>query len=324
MDSHYRYDRTLVKERVQNQLYVIDDSSTLTHLKQPEEGVQKYQVLKQDDLSEHRELNDSLTHLRKVTAGFQPICIHHRTITLRGQTHNLANGHLWKVQVKTRYEDEVYATMDRQALLAKNAKQTGPPSPKAREEPDKEADLERYEWRMVNLFNIAWTQRMIGLCSREVEHKDGSIENEAGFYAKVQPSTRRMDIVGLRGMRDCESVNFVSDDLFLFKFRSASRTGMQDYWSLIDRYGQIRHMNELAQRNLRWDTYACGDSQQMSHGCFICIKGGNRQILSEEADAVYEERHMNVLEFNRQGEAVNEISYRKEEYMQQLMQEVES
>ena len=40
------------------------------------------------------------------------------------------------------------------------------------------------------------------------------------------PSTRRLDLVGLRGLRDMESVNMLSNDKFLFKLRSVNVSGI--------------------------------------------------------------------------------------------------
>ena len=34
-----------------------------------------------------------------------------------------------------------------------------------------------------------------------------------------------------------ESINMISDDLFLVKFRATETTGIQDYWTMIDKYG---------------------------------------------------------------------------------------
>ena len=42
-----------------------------------------------------------------------------------------------------------------------------------------------------------------------------------------------------------ESINFISDDLHLIKFRSTAFSGNQDYWTIIDKFGQIKKIPNL-------------------------------------------------------------------------------
>jgi len=68
--------------------------------------------------------------------------------------------------------------------------------------------------------------------------------NQDVFITKLQPGSRRQDLVGLRGLRDMDSINLISDELFLIKFKSSDLSGIQDYWTVIDKFGQIRQLPE--------------------------------------------------------------------------------
>ena len=43
--------------------------------------------------------------------------------------------------------------------------------------------------------------------------------------------------MGLRGLRDMDSVNLISNDQYLMKFKGSDLSGIQDYWTIIDKYG---------------------------------------------------------------------------------------
>ena len=70
----------------------------------------------------------------------------------------------------------------------------------------------------------------------KIEGKDGEekYQHIDKFVTKILPGTRRLDLVGLKGLRDTESVNMIADDLCLYKFRSTNVSGNQDYWTLIN------------------------------------------------------------------------------------------
>jgi len=59
------------------------------------------------------------------------------------------------------------------------------------------------------------------------------------IMTKALPGSRRKDLLGCKGARDLESINIISDDLFLLKFRSSEYSGKDDYWTIMNRLGQI-------------------------------------------------------------------------------------
>jgi hypothetical protein len=90
--------------------------------------------------------------------------------------------------------------------------------------------------------------------------KDCYVEQEV-FITKLNPGSRRQDLVGLRGLRDLESINLISDDLHLLKFRASDLSGIQDYWTVIDKYGQIRQLPRKAEEHLIWSNFSAGQSR---------------------------------------------------------------
>ena len=62
----------------------------------------------------------------------------------------------------------------------------------------------------------------------------------------------------MRGLRDLESINMISDSLFLLKFRASDKTGIQDYWSLIDKFGMIKHLPTKSENHLIWSNFSSG------------------------------------------------------------------
>ena len=61
--------------------------------------------------------------------------------------------------------------------------------------------------------------------------------NKNTFITKLLPGSRRQDLVGRRSLRDMQSINFISDSLFLIKFRSSDNSGCLDYWTVVDKFG---------------------------------------------------------------------------------------
>ena len=78
------------------------------------------------------------------------------------------------------------------------------------------------------------------------------------FITKLQPGSRRQDLVGLRGLRDMDSVNLISNDQYLMKFKGADLAGIQDYWTIIDKFGQIKDLPTKAKDLLIWSNFSCG------------------------------------------------------------------
>ena len=74
--------------------------------------------------------------------------------------------------------------------------------------------------------------------SNETEQKmTMKYKSTHAFVTKLHPGTRRQDLIGLRGLRDLESLNDISNDMFLIKFRGADVHGLSDYWTIIDKFG---------------------------------------------------------------------------------------
>lgn len=194
-------------------------------------------------------------------------------------------------------------------------------------------DEHKEDWQVELIEAIEWSQRLIAVCSFPEQKRKAVFEtasgektaadfyvNKAAFVTKLQPGSRRQDLVGQKGIRDMESINFISDDLFLVKFKSADTTGLNDYWSIIDKHGQVKHMPEMLRRVLRWDTFVCGESTKVDLGCFILVKGGQKSVLSIVSDYVYEEQQVHVIEFNRIGEPIRVLTFDKKNYREKLQE----
>ena len=78
---------------------------------------------------------------------------------------------------------------------------------------------------------IIMTVESVGLGG--VKHKEEVI------VTKLMPGTRRKDFIGMKARRDLESINMISDDHYLLKFRASDPSFKSDYWSLMGRDGQI-------------------------------------------------------------------------------------
>jgi len=131
-------------------------------------------------------------------------------------------------------------------------------------------------------------------------------------------------LVGLRGLRDLESINLISDDLHLMKFRASDLSGIQDYWTVIDKYGQIRQLPRKSEQHLIWSNFSSGQSRQKRSGCSLVLKGGQKRILSLESDLAYEEHEVTAIEFNRIGEVSQIKSFSKDCYDDELRMHIEN
>jgi len=82
------------------------------------------------------------------------------------------------------------------------------------------------------------------------------------IITKLLPGTRRQDLVGMKGRRDMESINFISDDLYLIKMKSKQLSGAKDYWTIMDKFGQIKPLpKQCKEEVLIWSTKAAGISR---------------------------------------------------------------
>ena len=77
-----------------------------------------------------------------------------------------------------------------------------------------------------------------------------------------------------------DSINLISDDLFLIKFRASDLSSIQDYWTVIDKHGQIRHLPKRTKDLLIWSNFSAGISSQKRSGCTMILCGGQKRILS--------------------------------------------
>lgn len=106
------------------------------------------------------------------------------------------------------------------------------------------------------------------------------------------PGTRRADLVGMRCRRDMDSINLISDDKYLIKLISALDSGQMDYWTVVDKYGQIHDLPSMAKKYLTWSTFSAGVSRQLKTGCLVVTKGGEKEIVSMATDMTTEEKRI--------------------------------
>ena len=92
---------------------------------------------------------------------------------------------------------------------------------------------------MHSVQNIPWTQRQMIIMTVEVVGFDGDKQKEEVIVTKLLPGTRRKDFIGMKASRDLDSINMISDDHYLLKFRASDPSARSDYWSLMGRDGQI-------------------------------------------------------------------------------------
>ena len=81
-------------------------------------------------------------------------------------------------------------------------------------------------------------------------------------------------MVGVRGRRDMESINFIADDLYLIKFRGSIYSGIKDYWTIIDKYGQIKKIPKACLQQLCWSSFSAGNARNIDSGALLVLKGG--------------------------------------------------
>ena len=143
------------------------------------------------------------------------------------------------------------------------------------------------------------------------------------FITKLNPGSRKQDLVGRRSLRDMQSINFISDSLFLIKFRSSDNSGSLDYWSVIDKYGQIKPLPVRCEKYLTWSYFASGQSRLKISGTTLVLVGGQKSVLSMDADSAYEESTVVVIELNRNGEATNVKTFERKYYDDELRAQIE-
>ena len=106
----------------------------------------------------------------------------------------------------------------------------------------------------------------------------------------------------------------LSDDLYLLKFRASDNTGQQDYFTVIDKFGQIKHLPKKTEKHLVWSNFSTGQSRLKKSGTTLILRGGQKRILSLDADSTYEEHAITAMEFNRNGEVMSIKVFDKDMY----------
>ena len=142
------------------------------------------------------------------------------------------------------------------------------------------------------------------------------------FVTKLHPGTRRQDLIGLRGLRDLESLNDISNDMFLIKFRGADVHGLSDYWTIIDKFGQIQRIPSKISRSLTWCNYSSGQSRQREDGTTLVLRGGQKKVLSFDTDVAYNEKKITQIDFNRRGEVSQVKKFRKTDYEKNMKKNI--
>ena len=82
-----------------------------------------------------------------------------------------------------------------------------------------------------------------------------------------------------------DSINIVSDNKFLIKFRSSLYSGRDDYWTMVDRFGQIKPLPTGLENILKWSAFSAGASRMISTGSLMMLKRGEKKVLSLTTDA---------------------------------------
>ena len=86
---------------------------------------------------------------------------------------------------------------------------------------------------------MSWTSRQFSrVLFRTYDPVTNRVNKEQWVITKLQPSTRRQDLIGMRGLRDVIDCTAVSDDKFMMRFFCESPPiGLNDYWAIIDKFG---------------------------------------------------------------------------------------
>ena len=148
---------------------------------------------------------------------------------------------------------------------------------------------------------IRWTSRQLleatyldfdqskGPIGPQGRPKGQFVETNA-LITKLLPGSRRQDIIGLRGLRDMVSLNMISDNLFLVRFRGSDLSQSADYWTVISSNGQICPIPEKAKKHLIWSNFAAGDSRLSRFDTCLVLRGGHERVISFGSDVAYKEK----------------------------------
>ena len=207
---------------------------------------------------------------------FNQISITERCMTINEINYNFSNGRWWDLSIQTK-------EMKNKQMV----QQDDYDSDEVEDDKAQNKDVVKYNVHSVR--NIPWTQRQLVTLSIQSVDSEGELKIKNLFITKLQPGTRRSDLCGMRGRRDMDSINFIADDLYLIKFRSTAYSGIQDYWTVIDKFGQIQRIPKVCREYLRWSTFSAGRTRQTDNGSLLMLKGGQKKILSIATAVRYEE-----------------------------------
>lgn len=129
-------------------------------------------------------------------------------------------------------------------------------------------------------------------------------------------------MLGSKGARDLESINMISDDNFLVKFRASEFSGKKDYWTIIDKLGMIQSIPKLIKPFLTWNSFSNGASRLTEHGCVLSFKGGKKGVLSLYTDSKIDDKRIISVEFNRGGEVSRAKSYESCDYEENVKEQL--
>ena len=97
-------------------------------------------------------------------------------------------------------------------------------------------------------------------------------------------------MLGLRGLRDLVSLNMISDNLFLVRFRGSDLSQVADYWTVISNYGQVVPIPEKAKKHLIWSNFSAGDSRISRFDTNVVLYGGHERVISFGSDVCFKEK----------------------------------
>ena len=84
---------------------------------------------------------------------------------------------------------------------------------------------------------VPWVMRKMLTVTIQIRDENQNWITKSFLISKLLPGSRRTDIIGMRGKRDLESINSISDSQYLLKFRSSDLSGLQDYWTIMGTNG---------------------------------------------------------------------------------------
>ena len=129
-------------------------------------------------------------------------------------------------------------------------------------------------------------------------------------------------MLGLRGLRDLVSLNMISDNLFLVRFRGSDLSQVADYWTVISSHGQVQPIPEKAKKHLIWSNFSAGDSRISRFDTNVVLYGGHERVISFGSDVAFKEKHITKIQFTRQGEVGWITQYKKDSYEDKLRQKI--